>query len=159
MDGGQEVPVNKIVLLLAATVLGAAGGGSGAFAVATWLVPQAGPAKVSAPTADPAAKAVTLPEFTVNAPLVFADGRLAGYATFKVQLTVGEDRQQDVTDNMPMLLNGINMRTYQRPMARLPDGLIPDLAILRAVIREAASEAFGKDAVRDVLITEALPHV
>lgn len=152
--------MNKIVLLLAATVLGAAGGGGGAFAVATLLTPsQAGPAKPAAPAADPAAKPVTLPEFTVNAPLVFTDGRLAGYATFKVQLTVGEDRQQDVGDNMPMLLNGINMRTYQRPMARLPDGLIPDLAILRAVIREAATEAFGKDAVRDVLITEALPQV
>lgn len=150
--------MNKIVILLAATALGAAGGAGGSFAVSQILAGKA-PAKPAAQENKVStAKSVILPEFTITAPLVFADGRLAGYATFKVQLSVGEDRQQDVTDNMPMLLNGINMRTYQRPMARLPDGLIPDLAILRTLIREASTEAFGKGVVREVMITEALPQ-
>jgi hypothetical protein len=139
-----------IVVLLAA----GAGGGAG-YGVVTLLKPADVPA--ARPAADPDAPLVILPATRVLAPLVFPDGRLAGYAKFSFQLEVAESDAARVTEELPVLLNAINMRTYRTPLARSPDGQIPDLDIFRSIIEAAHREAFGAGIVRRVLIVDALP--
>jgi len=93
----------------------------------------------------------------VLAPLVFADGRLAGYVQFQIQLEVPSDQADFVTARLPLLLHGINMRTYRTPMAAGPDGLIPDLETFRKVVMQAGPEAFGPGVLRRVAVTQANP--
>ena len=96
---------------------------------------------------------VTLPV----APLVSAEGKLAGYASFEVQLEVTGGRGALVTQRMPVLLNAINMRTYRAPMAAGPGGLVPNLEVFRRIVMDASVEALGKDVVRRVAVTQASP--
>ncbi len=90
-------------------------------------------------------------------PLVFKDGRLAGYISLQSQLEVPADEASDVTDRLPLFMNAVNMRTYRSPLASGPDGQLPDLSALRAVLLRAAVEVYGKDVVRKVTITHAVP--
>ena len=91
------------------------------------------------------------------APLVHPDGQLSGYVAFNFELEVGEDEAAAVEARLPLLLHGINMRTYRKPLASGPDGLLPELGGFRTIVEEAGAEAFGKGVVRNVAVTEAVP--
>lgn len=148
----------KPVLLYATVALvSVLAGAAGAFGTITFLKPPedvAEPAKEETVAGLPL---VILPEIKVQAPLVFPNGRLAGYASFTFQLEVAEKDAARVTEELPVLLNAINVRSFRAPMARDPDGQIPDLGVFRDIVSQAHTEAFGKGVVQRVLIIEALP--
>lgn len=139
--------MKKIALWGASLVLGVGTGGATAYG-AGWLVNGA-----LVPAADP----VFVPTGPVLAPLVFSDGRLAGYASFEVQLEVMGGQDALVTERVPLLLNAINMRTHRTPMASGPDGLVPNLEVFRKVVMQAAQEVYGPGVIRHAAITQATP--
>jgi hypothetical protein len=98
-----------------------------------------------------------VPTGAILAPLTFADGRLAGYASFEVQLEVPQGEGETVKERLPLLLNAVNMRTYRTPLASGLDGLIPGLEAFRRVVMDAAKEIYGHDLVRGVAVTQASP--
>lgn len=91
------------------------------------------------------------------APLVHPDGQLVGYVAFEFQLEVPTEDAPAVEARLPILLNGINMRTYKTPMASGPDGTLPELGSFRKVVEQASVEAFGEGVVREVAVTGAVP--
>lgn len=144
--------IKRIVFALVAILAGLAVGGAGAWAVGHFapqlLGGHASPAKVATEF---------VPTGEILAPLVFADGRLSGYALFECQLEVAEGSGLDVGAKLPLLLNAVNLRTYRAPMASGPDGLVPGLDAFRRVVMEAAVEVYGKGVVRSVAVTRASP--
>lgn len=142
--------MKRIILLSALVAAGLGTGGAGAFAV-RMLEPPA--AAVAPPR--PVLAFVAVPK--VLAPLVMADGRLAGYVSFDLGLEVAATDVAAVTQQLPMLLHAINMRTYRTPLAAGPDGLLPNIDGLRTVAMAAAPEAFGRGVVRRIAITRAEP--
>ncbi|WP_375421865.1 hypothetical protein [uncultured Sphingomonas sp.] len=145
--------MKRIILFPALVAAGLGTGGAGAFAL-RMLMPQASAARAVRPV-EPERAYVAVPH--VLAPLVMADGRLAGYVSFDLGLEVETTQAAAVTQQLPMLLHAINMRTYRTPLAAGPDGLLPDVNGLRAVAMAAAPEAFGRGVVRRVAITRAEP--
>lgn len=146
--------MKKILGWALALLAGGGVGGGSAYAALTLL----GPGQAAAAHAQAKPEPTHfVPVGKVLAPLVTADGRLAGYESFEVQLEVAEDKAEEVGSHLPLLLNAINMRTYRTPMAAGPDGLIPDLGLFRKVAMESAAEAFGAGTVRSVAVTAALP--
>lgn len=144
--------MKKLLLPLAVLIAGTAVGGGAAYGTGLLI----GAPKPKAAAAEPADTSF-VPTAKILAPLVTMDGRLAGYVAFEVQLEVASDQAEFVTARMPLLLHAINMRTYRTPMAAGPDGLLPDLAMFRKVVTDAAPEAFGSGVVRKVAITGAVP--
>ena len=132
-------------------IAGIAVGGGAAFG--TDLIMQR--AAAAPATAD------ELPTFVATgpilSPLVFPDGRLAGYVSFEAQLQVAPDKAAFVTDRLPLLLHAVNMRTFRTPMTSGPDGMLPDLAVFRQVLTTACAEAFGTGVIKIVAITQAAP--
>ncbi len=139
-----------IIAVLVATA-GAGVGGGAAWGVGRF---QHDPRPVPRPLPAPP---VFVRAGTVLAPLVFPDGRLAGYVNFEVELEVAADRAEFVRARLPLLLHAINMRTYRTPMTSGADGLIPDLGVFRTVLMAAAAEAFGPAMVRRAAIVQAVP--
>ncbi|MEN2786126.1 hypothetical protein ACFOKI_06945 [Sphingomonas qilianensis] len=139
--------MNKILIWGASLALGLGAGGAAVFGAEQWF--SAAPIAAEPP--------VFVPTGAVLAPLVFPDGRLAGYASFEVELEVMQGESALVKEHMPLLLNAINMRTHRTPMASGPDGLLPDLKRFQQVVVEAAGEVFGAGVVRRAAITQAKP--
>ncbi|HEX8420999.1 MAG TPA: hypothetical protein VF638_13410 [Sphingomonas sp.] len=146
--------MKRIILFPALVAAGLGTGGAGALAVRL-LMPTGAAAATAAHPVEPERAYVAVPH--VLAPLVMADGRLAGYVSFDLGLEVETTQVAAVTQQLPMLLHAINMRTYRTPLAAGPDGLLPDVNGLRAVAVAAAPEAFGRGVVRRVAITRAEP--
>jgi hypothetical protein len=144
------VAVKKIMFSALVLALGAGVGGSAAFGVARVLGGE--PLFKPAETPD-----VFVPIGAVLAPLVHEDGRLAGYASFEVQVEVKGDHDELVARNVPLLLNAINMRTYRTPMTSGPGGQIPRLDAFRKVVMEAALEVYGPGIVRRAAVMKAAP--
>lgn len=140
--------IGKILMPLAALVGGLAAGGGTAYATAMYLGLHKQPAKVDT---------VFVPTGPVLAPLVFPDGRLAGYVQFQVQVEVDSDKSEEITERIPLLLDAINMRTYKTPMASGPDGMLPELGTFRKVVDQAAKQAFGPGVVHKAVVTQAQP--
>lgn len=107
--------------------------------------------------AEETAKGAFVSVQPVLVPLVFKDGRLASYVSVECQLEVPADTVEDVQGRLPLFLNAVNMRTYRRPLAAGPDGQLPDLEGVRAVLLEAAREVYGKGFVRKAAISRASP--
>ena len=141
--------MRKFLLLLTISIAGLGVGGGAAWGTSLLLGPPA--------PSDSLGAAAFVPVGKVLAPLVFKDGRLSGYVSFKVELEVEADAAESLQARLPLVLNAINMRTYKTPMAAGPDGLLPDIGMFRKVVMEASEEAFGKGVVRRVAITEARP--
>lgn len=139
--------MKRIIQIVTLVLLGLAVGGGSAYATAGLL---GGPEPTQADSAF-------VPTGPVLAPLVLADGRLAGYVTFEIQLEVPSDQIDFVTARMPMLLHAINIRTFRSPLASGPDGMLPDVEQFRKVVMTATPEAFGKGVVRHAAITHANP--
>lgn len=98
-----------------------------------------------------------VPTGRMTAPLVFEDGRLAAYIAFEAELEVPNGRVDDVRERLPVLMHAVNMRTYRKPLASGPDGMIPELGKLREVVAEAAAETYGPKMVSRVMVTQASP--
>jgi hypothetical protein len=154
--------VKKAVLGLALLLAGTAAGAGGGWALLTFMPGAIAPAE-AAPGAAHGAKqpegapTSIIPGGRVLAPLVYKDGSLAGYGGFQIQIEVPEDQAAAITARLPILLHAINMRTFKTPLAAGPDGMIPDLDLLRATVQLAADESFGKGTLHRVLVTEAAP--
>ncbi|MEP9359808.1 hypothetical protein [Sphingomonas sp. KR3-1] len=148
--------MKKILFMLVVGFAGLGLGGGAALATLMLLGPRPAHA-ATAPTEDADAKPVFVPVDKLLAPLVSDDGRLTGYVQFQFNLEVAEDKSQDVTARLPLLLHAINMRTFKTPMAAGKDGLIPGLDAFRKVVEVSANEAFGAGVVRKVAITQATP--
>ncbi len=146
--------MKNAVIAIVMVAAGLVTGGGGAFLASNFLAGQ-GHGGPSAPVA--AVAPVFVRTGAMLAPLVFPDGRLAGYVNFDVQLEVAADRADYVSDRLPLLLHAVNMRTYRTPMTSGPDGLIPDLTAFRAVLAAAATEAFGPGVVLRAAIVQAAP--
>jgi hypothetical protein len=140
----------KPVALLVGLLGIAIGAGSG-FATDKLLGPA--PQKAAPVLADTA----FVPAGKVLAPLVEKDGRLSGYVSFDVQLEVEGDAHEAIVARLPVLLNAINMRTFRTPIAAGPDGTLPNIALFRRVVMDAAAEAYGHGTVRSAQITNATP--
>jgi hypothetical protein len=148
--------MKKILFLLTILLAGLGLGGGAAYATVLLLGARA-PAAAAAARVDDKVEPSFVDAGKILAPLVFADGRLAGYVQFQVQLEVPADKTEFVAARLPLLLHAINMRTYRTPMAAGPDGLIPDLETFRKVVMTAAPEAFGPGVLRKVAVTQANP--
>ncbi len=146
--------MNRLVSSVVVLVLGVATGSGASLATRLLVPPPPAPAVAAAVPEPLDVKRVFVPVGSVKAPIVFDDGRLAGYVAFTVAVEVSELKQQAVADNLPLLLNAINMRTYRTPMARSTDGRIPDVEVFRKLVADAALDAFGASAVKRVLITD-----
>lgn len=98
------------------------------------------------------------PEFVatgpVVAPLVAGDGRLLGYFTFEAQVQVRGDQAARVRNGLPILLDAVNQRTFDAPIAGGPDGLVPRLTVVRTILQQESRRLFGP-AVMGVSITQA----
>jgi len=150
--------MKKILFLLIVLLAGLGLGGGAAFATMLVLGPAHGTESGSAKEAAEEVKVSFVPTGKVLAPLVFADGHLAGYVQFDVELEVAADKSAFVTERLPLLLHAINMRTYRTPMAAAPDGMLPDIEVFRKVVLQASQEAFGAPIVRKVAVTAASPQ-
>jgi hypothetical protein len=150
-----KTPVLAVIVVIA----GLAAGGGAAFGTSLVLGNKAAPG-AKAGAADHGAEAelpVFVPTGKMLAPLVFSDGRLAGYVSFRAQLEIAPDKAEFVTARLPLLLHAVNMRTYKTPMASGPDGMLPDLTAFRTLLTSASDEAFGKGVVKRAAIVEAAP--
>jgi hypothetical protein len=145
--------LGKILMPLAAIVGGLGAGGGTAYAMAKYLGLKPAHAAAAAAEVD----TVFVPTGPILAPLVFPDGRLAGYASFQVQLEVETDRGEEIKERVPLLLDAINMRTFKTPMASGPDGVLPSLETFRKVVDQSAREALGAGAVKKTVIVAASP--
>jgi len=145
--------MKKILFPLLVLLSGAGVGGGAAYGTGMLVGPRA----AHAPEKAEDVPTSFVPAEKIMAPLVMPDGRLAGYVSFDIQLEVAADEAETVTARLPLLLHAINMRTYRTPMAAGPDGLLPDLGTFRTLVMQAAPEAFGKDVVRRVAVTQAVP--
>lgn len=143
--------MKRALLLPILLVAGAAVGGASGYGVRLFL----GAPGAAAKPADEPTQFVTLTR--MSAPLVLKDGSLSGYIAFEAQLEVPEAKVAEATAKLPFVQHAINLRTYRTPLAAGPDGMIPDVAGLRAVTAAAADEALGKGVVRRVAITQAVP--
>lgn len=145
--------MKRALLIPLALAGGLAIGGGAAFGVSL-VVPSHG--AVEKPAADDV-ETEFVTTGPVLAPLVFADGRFAGYVAIEAQLEVPLAEAEPVRMRMPLLLHAINMQTFRTPMATGPDGQIPDLEAYRRLLLAAAPKAFGPGVVRRAAITQARP--
>lgn len=145
--------MKKILFALVMLIAGVAVGGGAGYGAILLLGP---PAKASAQPVEQKPP-VFVPGENILAPLVFSDGRLAGYVKFDIQLEVAEDQVAMVTAKMPFLLHAINMKTWRTPLATGPDGLLANIEGFRKVAADASIQAFGPHVVKRVAITRAEP--
>jgi hypothetical protein len=142
--------VKKALVIPLLAVAGVALGGGTAFGVQRLFPP---PAKTARPKIVPA----FVPTGKLLAPLVSAEGRLAGYMTFELELQTEDNDVDYVTKRLPLLLDAVNMRTFRTPMASGPDEVLPDLAVLRKLVLEAAASVYGPKVVHRVVVMQAAP--
>lgn len=140
--------MKKLLGALLALCLGVGVGGASAYGIAL-IHPASGH--------RPVKKTEFVETGAMMAPLVFPDGRLAGYVSFEVQIEVPEGEGERVKAKLPLLLNAVNMRTYRTPLASGRDGLIPALDPFRKVVIDAAREVYGPEMVRRAVVTQASP--
>lgn len=145
--------MKKLIPMLLFLIAGVAVGGGSGYAAQLLL----GPKTNEQPQRAEEAPTVFVPLPRMVAPLVARDGHLSGYVAFELQLQVREEDAAAVTAKLPFLQHAINLRTYRTPLAAGPDGALPDIEIFRKLTRDAAAEAFGKDVVRKVAVTQATP--
>jgi hypothetical protein len=136
-------------------VAGLAVGGGAAFATSLLIGPK--PAEAPQPPRATAADRHYVAGGKLLVPLALKDGRLAGYVSIEFSLDIAPEQEEFVTARLPLLLHGINMRTWRTPLAAGPDGLLLDVNAFRKVVDQAAPEAFGRGIVRSVAVTGATP--
>ena len=145
----------KTALLIPILLSAGVGVGGGAAFGLRQLLPT--PAAAERQATRPKIETAFVPTGKILAPLVSADGRLAGYVSFEVQLETADGDVEFVTARLPLLMDAINMRTFRTPMSSGPGGMLPDLAVFRKVVMASAAEAFGGKVVRRAVIMQATP--
>lgn len=144
--------MKKLLILLVLLILGLGVGSGAAYGIAQLL----GPPPEHLAQAEKA-ETVFVSAGTILAPIVTADGGLSGYANFDVQLEVTAEKEAEVTEQLPLLLHAVNLRTWTTPMAAGPDHILPDLRVFARIVEAAAAESLGKGAVQRVIVTGAKP--
>lgn len=149
-------PSRLVPALLA--VVGLALGGGGATAWFLFLGPQAGseaeaPAKPKGPPAPPVF--VDINRLTI--PLVNAEGMLSGHMNLDMKFEVSTDDADFVKARIPMMRHAINETLSRTSIADKNNPLLLSYPTAQKVLRDAANRALGRDAIRTVQITSALP--
>lgn len=146
--------MKKILMPVLLLIAGLGVGGGAAFATSLLIGPK--PAEPLAAKAQPADRHF-VEGGKLLVPLALADGRLAGYVSIEFALEVPEEKAEYVRARLPLLLHAINMRTWRTPLSAGPDGLLLDVNGFRKLVQAATPEAFGKNTVRSVAVTAAVP--
>lgn len=140
----------KSVMLMAVVGLLAGSGGGAAVAL---MLPGSPPAAEPVPTGD--GKFVTLGALLL--PLTLPDGRYTGYFRVEAQLEVAAEDVDGVTARLPLVIHGVNLTAYTRPLATGADGRLPDAPAIRAIVAAEAGKVLGKGVVRSVALTSLAP--
>lgn len=147
--------MKQLLIVVLALLLGAGGGAAGMH----FLGPAGQQAEKPAASAAPLPEeSEILPPFKVRAPIVFSDGNLSTYARFSVQLVVRAETAEQAGEMQPLVINAINMRTFQAPLAQSPDGQIPSVQAFRDIVLASAQEVLGRSNVSKALVTDIEPN-
>lgn len=144
MSRGKPILLMAVVGLLA---------GSGGGAAVSLMLPASPPA--AEPVAAGDAKFVTLGALLL--PLTLPDGRFTGYFRVEAQLEVAAEDVDGVTARLPLVIHGVNLSAYARPLATGADGRLPDAAAIRTIVAAEAAKVLGKGVVRSVALTSLAP--
>lgn len=141
-----------IVIPVAALIAGLVLGAGGMF----FYERQFGGAPAQAKAAPSASRedSELLPAFKVRAPIVASDGTLSTYVVFTVQLAVAKTAAETAPEQLPMILNEINMRTYEAPLAQGADGRMPSVKLFREIVSAAAKPILGQGVLTNVMVTD-----
>ncbi|HEY4546633.1 MAG TPA: flagellar basal body-associated FliL family protein [Pedomonas sp.] len=161
-DGDVVVEVKKpsklVPVLLA--VVGLLLGGGGATAYFLFLAPNASdkseaeaPAEPKGPPAPP--EFVEINRLTV--PLINPEGSLSGYMNLDLKFEVKVEDVEFVKARIPMMRHAINETLSRTSVADKGNPLLLDYPAAQRVLRDAVNGTLGRDAVRTVQITTALP--
>ena len=143
--------IKRIGIMAGLLVLGVLVGAGSAFAVVRLFPEQF---KIGSARHGPT-EFVTVDPLLV--PLVFRDGKLAGYITIQCDLEVAKGKGEEAKSRMVLFMNADDMRTFAKPLAAGPDGQLPDLKSLQKLLQEAADVAYGKGYVRRAMVSRANP--
>ena len=144
--------MKSIIIPVASLIAGLALGAGGMF----FYERQFGGAPAHAAATPSASRedSEILPAFKIRAPIVADDGALATYVVFTVQLAVAKTAAEHVPEQLPMILNEINMRTYQAPLAQQADGRMPSIKLFRDIVSAAAKPILGQGVLTNVMVTD-----
>lgn len=137
-----------LLMALAGLVAGAGGG-----AAVSMMLPAGAPAPTPVEAGD--AKFVTLGALLL--PLTLPDGQFTGYFRVEAQLEVAGEDVDGVTARLPLVIHGINVSAYGRPLATGADGRLPDAAAIRTIVAAEAAKVLGKGVIRSVALTSLAP--
>ena len=148
----SEATMKAIIIPVASLIAGLALGAGGMF----FYERQFGDAPAQATAAPSASRedSEILAPFKVRAPIVTADGSLATYVMFTVQLAVAKEAAENAPEQLPMILNEINMRTYDAPLAQGVDGKMPSIKLFRDIVSAAAKPILGQGVLTNVMVTD-----
>jgi len=135
-------------MALAGLVAGAGGG-----AAVALVLPASAPSHAPVETGD--AKFVTLGALLL--PLTLPDGQFTGYFRVEAQLEVAAEDVEGVTARLPLVIHGVNVTAYAKPLASGRDGRLPDAPAIRAIVAGEAAKVLGKGVVRSVALTSLAP--
>jgi len=150
----SKVNMKSIIIPVASLIAGLALGAGGMF----FYERQFGdaPAQAKATPSPSREDSEILPAFKVRAPIVAGDGTLETYVVFTVQLAVAKTAAETAPEQLPMILNEINMRTYEAPLAQGADGRMPSVKIFRELVSAAAKPILGQGVLSNVMVTDVV---
>lgn len=150
----SKMKIKSILIPVACLIAGLALGAGGMF----FYDLQFGdaPAKAKAAPAPSPEDSAILPAFKVRAPIVGGDGTLETYVVFTVQLAVAETAVETAPEQLPMILNEINMRTYEAPLTQGADGRMPSIKLFRDLVSAAAKPILGQGVLTNVMVTDVV---
>lgn len=148
----SEATMKPFVIPVASLVAGLALGAGGMFLYELQFGDA--PAQAKATASAPREDSELLPAFKIRAPIVADDGSLVTYVVFTVQLAVAKTAAESAPEQIPMILNEINMRTYQAPLAQGVDGSLPSIKLFRNLVSAAAKPILGQGVLTNVMVTD-----
>jgi len=150
----SKMKMKSIIIPVACLIAGLALGAGGMF----FYELQFGdaPAKATAAPSPSPEDSEILPAFKIRAPIVADDGTLANYVVFTVQLAVAKTAAETAPEQLPMILNEINMRTYEAPLAQGADGRMPSIKLFRDIVSAAAKPILGQGVLTNVMVTDVV---
>ncbi len=135
--------------LLAAGLASGAGGG---WAIGQFIAP---PAHAPATAAPPPRAFVPAGQMVI--PILAADRRVAGYARMRVELEVDAAASDRIAADLPRFLHEVNVRLWDNPLGSDGVRYLPSPTMIARVGQTAADAAYGKGAVRRVVIADVAP--
>jgi len=155
----EKKPSRLMPMLLA--VVGLAVGAAGASGYFLFLAPPPAPGETGAEKPKKPKGPPAPPEFVdinrLTVPLVAPDGTLSGYMTLDLKFEVAPEDAAFVKARIPMMRHAINEALSRTSVADPKNPLQLDYARGAQVLHEAVNRALGREAVRSVQITTALP--